>query len=323
MKEKIAAFVKGVGDFDQLALELFAQQRAANPVYARIAGDARPRGPVEIPAVPVSLFKDLDLCPFPDAPICFLTSGTTEGRRGAHRMRDTTLYDLGATRQMRGFPKRVVSLVSRDDASSLDHMVRLVGSPDYCMDEAGMHADAWSRILSSPCFLASTAFAMDALLARQEGSASEPEANAGRLTTGTLVMVTGGFKGRVHRLDSDTLYRSLGARVPGAQVRGEYGMTELSSQLWTAPVAAGEIPGAFRLPPWMRAWAVDPASGAAIDGVGALRFLDLANVDSVCAIETQDVGTVCGEWVTLTGRLAGAEARGCSLRAEQLLARAQ
>lgn len=310
MRDRIAAFIAdGIGEFDEIALDLFAWQVAVNPLYARIAAGTKPTCAAEIPAVPVAMFKDVDLCPFPETPHRFLTSGTTESRRGVHRMRSTELYDQGALFQMRGFPTRTVSLVSRDDASSLDHMVRLLGTPDYVFDETGVHADAWERIQSSPCFLAATGFAMDALLAVP----NEPGD-----TTGTLVMVTGGFKGRATRLDSAALYRSLGTRLPGAFVRGEYGMTELSSQLWTDPVRAGEVPGAFRLPPWMRAWAVDAASGEPVSGAGALRFLDLCNLDSVCAIETQDVGTVDGEWVTLVGRLAGAELRGCSLRAEEL-----
>ena len=47
------------------------------------------------------------------------------------------------------------------------------------------------------------------------------------------------------------------------------------------------------------------------------------SVDSVLAIETMDLGVVEGQRVTLHGRLAGAELRGCSLRAEDLLGRAR
>jgi hypothetical protein len=71
----------------------------------------------------------------------------------------------------------------------------------------------------------------------------------------------------------------------------------------------------------MRVYTVDPMTGEPVAGEGLLRFVDLANVDSVLAIETMDVGVVDGPWVELRGRLAGAEARGCSLRAEELLAK--
>jgi hypothetical protein len=308
MADRIAAVVRGERDLEAVALELFAWQREINPLYRRVAAGEEPGTIEAIPAVPVELFKELDLCPWPDAAVEFRTSGTTSGRRGRHRMRDTVLYDLGARRQMAGLPRRVLSLVPRDDASSLDHMVRLLGEPEYLMGHDGLVAEPWRRI-GGPAFLACTAFALDALLAL-------PGAADG---TGLHVMVTGGYKGRAHRLDPPTLYRALGERLPGATVQGEYGMTELSSQLWTEPVTAGDVPGPFRAPPWLRAWAVDAASGEPVRGEGQLRFVDLCNLDSVLAIETQDLGVVDGPWVTLRGRLEGAAVRGCSLTAEELL----
>jgi hypothetical protein len=64
--------------------------------------------------------------------------------------------------------------------------------------------------------------------------------------------------------------------------------------------------------------AVDPWTGEPADP-GILRFYDLANVDTVLAVETADVGRVLpsGE-VELLGRLPGAEPRGCSLTIEEL-----
>jgi hypothetical protein len=200
-------------------------------------------------------------------------------------------------------PTRVVSMCPTDADSSLGHMVALFGDVTATMD-------AWPH-LADPVFLASTAFALDALLSTPGEAA---------LTPRSLVMVTGGFKGRRVRLDGAELYRAL-TRLGAPRVVGEYGMTELSSQLWTDPVPAGEVPGAFRAPPWMRVYTVDPATGEPADGEGLLRFVDLCNVDSVVAIETMDVGVVKGDRVWLKGRLEGAELRGCSLRAEELLRR--
>ena len=48
---------------------------------------------------------------------------------------------------------------------------------------------------------------------------------------------------------------------------------------------------------------------------GLIRVFDLANVYSVMAIQTEDLGTRCGEGFTLAGRAASAEPRGCSLQA--------
>ena len=97
----------------------------------------------------------------------------------------------------------------------------------------------------------------------------------------------------------------------------EYGMTELSSQLWGTP----DKP--YRPPPWLRVVAVDPASATPLPPgtSGQLRFVDLCNLDGTLAIETMDAGTVQADGrVLLHGRLEGAVARGCSLTVEDVWA---
>ncbi|GDX80449.1 coenzyme F390 synthetase [Deltaproteobacteria bacterium] len=316
----IATFIRsGEGDREALAVAAFAHQLATNPTLAAMFGAAHPSRLADIPAVPVSLFKELDLGPQPPLPsdALFRTSGTTGQVRGVHRTRSTRLYDLGAVlhanARVTHRPGRVVSLCPAEPDSSLGHMLRLFGTVEQCFSDGTVHADTWKRITdvsrTEPIFLAATAFALDALLA-MPGNACLDERS--------VVMVTGGFKGRTTRLDPPGLYRALAARLGSPRVFGEYGMTELSSQLWTDPVFAGEVPGAFIAPPWLAVYAVHPQTGAPVNGEGLLRFVDLANLGSVLAIETQDLGRVehdpGGDRVTLLGRLEGAELRGCSLR---------
>ena len=124
-------------------------------------------------------------------------------------------------------------------------------------------------------------------------------------------MVTGGFKGRRREVAPSVLMSALARLLPGGSVVGEYGMSELASQLWAIPAG-----GAYRPPPWMRVVAVNAWSGEPATR-GLLRFYDLANHQTVMAIETQDVGIVLPDGsVRLEGRLPGAALRGCSLRAE-------
>ena len=68
-----------------------------------------------------------------------------------------------------------------------------------------------------------------------------------------MVMITGGFKGREVSVDAQTLTTQLVEFFPGVRLVGEYGMTELSSQLWSARLGEPFVP-----PPWMRVVAVDP-----------------------------------------------------------------
>ena len=155
-------------------------------------------------------------------------------------------------------------------------------------------------------FVPGTALALAQLVA----CASEPVA----LAPGSIVMVTGGFKGQAVSVSADGLRSELVRLLPGATVVEEYGMTELSSQMWA------EGPGMpLRIPPWMLVSVVDPWTGAP-EKRGLLRFIDLANVDTVLAIETRDEGELLPDGrLILHGRLPGAPARGCSLTVEEAM----
>lgn len=323
MKARIRELIAAGGPadeaaFEQAALELYRWQVAHNTDYAAFAGRARPGSWREIPAVPVGLFRDLALTCFPasDARIVFRTSGTTAERSGYHRLLDTDIYDIGALAHARRclgeIPEIGVSLVSHAPWSSLGHMCA-----DFCpglircfSPEAGLdraRAIAALKAATRPIFVPATAFALADLLLPEDGPPLEPIP----LPEGSLVMVTGGFKGRRREIVGDELSEAARGAFGAARLVGEYGMTELSSQLWADPLGAP-----FRPPPWMRVLAVDPERGDPADE-GQLRFFDLANHQTVLAIETQDLGRVLPDGqVVLLGRLPDAPARGCSLDAE-------
>jgi hypothetical protein len=52
---------------------------------------------------------------------------------------------------------------------------------------------------------------------------------------------------------------------------------------------------------------------------GLLRIDDLANIGSVCAVQTSDLAQRCEGGIVLLGRAPGAVARGCSLAVEEWL----
>jgi hypothetical protein len=73
----------------------------------------------------------------------------------------------------------------------------------------------------------------------------------------------------------------------------------------------------FAFPPWVRARVISPETNdeVAEGEAGLLRIVDLANVFSVTAIQTEDRAVRRGGGFELIGRAAQAEARGCSLTA--------
>jgi hypothetical protein len=145
-----------------------------------------------------------------------------------------------------------------------------------------------------------------------------------RLPAGARLMETGGFKGRSRELPRERLHAWLHERlgVPPERCVNQYGMTELASQFYDSVL---RVPAAARhklTPAWTRVLIVDPDSGREVaDGeVGAIQIVDLANTGSVIAIATADLGQRRGDGFEVLGREAGAEARGCSIAADELLA---
>jgi hypothetical protein len=135
---------------------------------------------------------------------------------------------------------------------------------------------------------------------------------------GSTLMITGGFKGRLREVDPEAL-RDRAARTMGldpARVIGEYGMTELTSQLYEDSAS-----GVYLEPAWLRVVPVDPISlePVAEGDVGIAKIIDLGNVDSAVAVQTLDRVRRARGGIELLGRASGAPPRGCSLALESLL----
>ncbi|HEU0014168.1 MAG TPA: hypothetical protein VFQ45_10815 [Longimicrobium sp.] len=338
-------------DFDRLARGVFAHQYACNRPY-RLFCERRGVSPETvgawsgIPAVPTDAFKAAALvCGDPaQARAVFRTSGTTAGaeRRGTHYLPDTALYDAALRAGFRahllpdGARPRMVSLVpppeqARD--SSLSHMAgQVVGeygaerggwfvSPDGGIDDGGL-GDALRAAErgGAPVCILGTAFAfvhwMDALRGRGERF---------RLPPGSRVMDTGGFKGRSREVTREELYAGFAELlgIAPAWCVNEYGMTEMSSQFYDGFAGrAGDAGGRLHAgPPWVRTQAADPETLRPLPHgqAGVLRHWDLANLDSVMAIQTADLGVTFAEGFRVLGRATGAEARGCSIAMDELL----
>jgi hypothetical protein len=146
------------------------------------------------------------------------------------------------------------------------------------------------------------------------------------LAKGSRLMDTGGPKGQAMPISANEVIgaaeESFG--IAPALVVNEYGMTELCSQLYDATPfncrEANDSPDRFKLaPPWLRVSARDPVTQKPVgDGEpGLLTFFDLANVGSVSAVMTEDVGIVDGERVRVIGRSEMGAARGCALAIRQ------
>jgi hypothetical protein len=185
-------------------------------------------------------------------------------------------------------------------------------------------AAASASARSRPLLLLGTAFALVRLLDDLDGAQLA-------LPSGSVVMQTGGFKGRSREVTMEELRAGVSRALQLAPERvvGEYGMTELTSQLYEGTVAESALaarqpsatPGIYFEPPWLRVTPVDPISlrPVAEGEAGLARFIDLGNVDSAVSVVTQDLVRRVHGGIQLLGRQAGAPPRGCSLAIEALL----
>ncbi|MGE0159624.1 MAG: acyl-protein synthetase [Gemmatimonadales bacterium] len=334
-------------DFNRLALAAFALQFASIPAYRGMC-ETRGLTPAtvtrweEVPPVPATAFKHLDLTVQPNRrpEAVFRTSGTSRGRRarGRHLVARLSLYrrslvpTFGA-HVVRGGRLPFISLVPpwRERAdSSLSFMVS--AAAESYATEALWLVDGRGRLdedrlrstlqaaerATVPVLLVGTALAL--LHAAEMLEAFRPVA----LPPGSRIMDTGGFKGMERETTRDELHTRLAAvtGVPLSMMVGEYGMTELLSQLYEPVLEAGVAASGWYVPaPWLRVRALDPTTLAEVpDGApGLLAFFDLANAGSVCHVLTEDLGAVWGGRVRLEGRAAGAEPRGCSIAMDELM----
>ncbi|HEX2678298.1 MAG TPA: acyl-protein synthetase [Polyangiales bacterium] len=349
LRERCAALIARLADGsrddsarDALLDELARAQAERVPSYAKFLGSEPRRPNGRLPALPTDVFRYARVAAHDaseDVRV-FKTSGTTVGDRGAHAFRDLSLYDLAARSFARRmlFPDRErmrLLILAPTEAnlsdSSLSYMLARFldwfGTPQSAYVFAGnqLDAKALAHALehaerdSEPVALLGTSFAFvhahDALPGR-----------AFRLPHGSRIMQTGGFKGRSRSVEPAQMIELLSAQygIPPAWIVQEYGMTELSSQLYetTLREAALSLPATSRrlcVPGWVRAEPIDPDTlqPAAPGEVGLLRIDDLANFDSVCAIQTSDLARREGDGLVVLGRAQGAIPRGCSIAVDE------
>ncbi len=127
----------------------------------------------------------------------------------------------------------------------------------------------------------------------------------------TIIMETGGMKGRRKEIIRAELHHTLKEAFGLAEIHSEYGMTELLSQAYSTEKQL------FNCPPWMQILireADDPLAYAQ-DGVGGgINIIDLANLHSCSFLATSDLGKLYADGsFEILGRFDASDVRGCNL----------
>jgi hypothetical protein len=127
----------------------------------------------------------------------------------------------------------------------------------------------------------------------------------------TVVMETGGMKGRRKEMIRTELHEVLKKGLGVESIHSEYGMTELLSQAYSLKN------GIFECPPWMKILIRDPEDALTLlpnGKSGGINVIDLANINSCSFIATQDLGkNLDAERTEILGRFDNSDIRGCNL----------
>jgi hypothetical protein len=189
----------------------------------------------------------------------------------------------------------------------------------WTLDNAALQSELEKRCANGvPVFLCGTAFLFVQLLDLLADTSRRFQ-----LPPGSIILETGGYKGRSRAIPRPELHTQVCERlgVRPHQILCEYGMCELSSQAYSTVAIDASVhsPRLFQLPAWARAQIIFPETGDEVtDGeVGLLRILDLTNVWSVAAIQTEDIAVRRGSAFELIGHAHASEPRGCSIMAER------
>jgi len=319
MEQRI--FEAGQADFTKLILDVFQFQYQNNRLYRSFTNlSGVDPGSVsvvtEIPFLPISFFKTHDVHTTEFVPeAVFESSGTTGTGGSRHEVRRLDLYRKSFMLGFEQFYGRVTdwcvigllpAYLERSQSSlvvMVDELIRRSGHPMsgfylYEHDQLykvlqGLEAQGQKTLLIGVTF---------ALLDFAERY-SLP-------LNHTVVMETGGMKGRRKEITRQELHAYLMARLGLKAIHAEYGMTELLSQAYSA----GD--GIFKAAPWMRVLVrkEDDPYVVGQEGEGILNIIDLANLYSCAFLATEDVGKVYRDGrFEVSGRVDNSDIRGCSL----------
>ncbi|HMH23724.1 MAG TPA: hypothetical protein VK563_18185 [Puia sp.] len=308
-------------DFEVRALDLFRFQYRNNTVYRQYTDTLR-IDPLlvqtipQIPFLPIGFFKthSIRTTEFtPDA--VFESSGTTRTGNSHHDIKDISIYKESF---MAGFERfwgptgdwciigLLPSYLERSGSSlvvMVDELIRKSGHPD-----SGFYLHEYDK-LSATLTRLEDRQQKTLLIGVTFGLLDFAEQYALGLRH-TVVVETGGMKGRRKEMVRMELHEFLTQRLGVPAIQAEYGMTELLSQAWSG----GQ--GLFEPVPWMKVLVrnEDDPFDIMEQGSGILNIIDLANIWSCSFLATEDTGKVYANGhFEVSGRVDNSDIRGCSL----------
>lgn len=324
MKKKDFSFltIASSNDFEEEALATFNRQFEKNTVY-RAYCDLLNISPVDIkttkdiPYLPIQFFKSHAVQCFKETPkIIFSSSGTTTSINAQHPIFHKEFYEKSFQKGFidhYGNPKDwailalLPSYLERQGSSLIYMMDALIKQSAH--PASGFYLDEFEQLKTQlinlesqqhPTLLLGVSFALLDFAEQFPLPLNH-----------TLIMETGGMKGRRKEMIREDLHHTLKKAFGLNVIHSEYGMTELLSQAYS------KGNGRFNSPAWMKVTPYevnDPFTAVEHEKIGRLNIIDLANQESCAFIATDDLGRVFTDGsFEVMGRLDQSDVRGCNL----------
>ncbi len=321
MKEQIFN-IQTEQDFKKVTLEVFKHQFNNNKVYRSFCDllyvhPSDVNSIEKIPFLPIQFFKNRKVLSTTNkVEEIFTSSGTTGSLTSKHFVTDASLYKESYLKGFSHFYGNIQDYVVL--ALLPNYLERKGSSLVYMVDDliaksqnskSGFYLNNIKELTKNlieldksgqKVLLIGVSFALLDLIEQHQFCLKN-----------TIVMETGGMKGRRKELVRDELHKLLAEGFGIEKINSEYGMTELLSQAYS------KEKGIFNTPPWMKILIRDTEDALTIlpkGKSGGINIIDLANYNSCSFIATQDLGKLINnESFEVIGRFDNSDIRGCNL----------
>ena len=309
-------------EFEDMTFQIFKHQFKNNRVYRSFC-DLLYKNPSDInniediPFLPIQFFKSHHVISSTE-PIkqIFSSSGTTGSITSTHHVTDLKVYESSFNKGFKQFYGNIEdytilallpSYLERKGSSlvyMVDHLIKASKKPKsgFYLNNLSDLKDTLIELDSKEkkVILIGVSYALLDLI----------ELHQFKLKN-TIIMETGGMKGRRKELIKQELHSILKKGFGVDSIHSEYGMTELLSQAYS------KGNGIFECPKWMKTLTRDTEDALTIQPfgkTGGINVIDLANINSCSFIATQDLGKVHpNNTFEIIGRFDNSDIRGCNL----------
>ena len=313
--------IKSEVQFEKLALEVFRFQYENITVYNSFCKllnivPSQVNTIEKIPFLPIQFFKSHKIiAENTEEETIFTSSGTTGSITSKHYVSNLKLYEKSffkAFKNQYGRPENYAILALlpsylEREGSSLIYMVEsLINNSKN--PHSGFYLYEMDALIEKLRFLEKNgqktiligvSYALLDLIEKKKFQLNN-----------TLVMETGGMKGKRKEMIKEELHEILKDGFGVEKIHSEYGMTELLSQAYSI----GD--GIYSCPPWMKVLTRDTEDALSYTHgrTGGINVIDLANLYSCSFIATQDLGKIITkDTFEVMGRFDSSDVRGCNL----------